>query len=241
MEIQKLKKRLGFIDSEFFPEQECVIQDSEPNIFKSKNEYLIMVYDSFAETLEFAFANPYIYKTESEKLYGWSCTGNYGNYIGNSVKPVKYGEFIVAFKKMENKFEKLNELVRTLEEQNNIEYSDELTNRIKNIFTDIFKVSSVENFPSDECIEEKYDVLNGEKPYLCLIVDVRFSNRVIIRELYPYKFWEEKENRYTYGWSSKKRDGDFVDNAFLSVHGNCWDEYVVAFAHCFDESKKMEN
>ncbi len=241
MNIEILKKRLGFIDVKFFPEQECAIKDSEPNIFKSKNEYLIMICDSFTEAVEFVFANPYIYKTESGTLYGWSCAENYGNYIGNNVDPIRYGEFVVAFKKIENKFEELNNLVRTLVAQNYAEHSDALTNCIKSIFTNFFQVSSVENFPSDECTEELYDVLNGEKPYLCLIADLRFSNRVVIRKLYPYKFWEEKENRYTYGWSPKKNEGDFVDNVFLSVHGNCWDEYAVAFAPYFDEFEKKTN
>ena len=150
MNIQKLKKQLGFIDSNFFPEQECVIQDFDPNIFKSKNEYLIMIYDSLRETLEFIIAKPYIYKTENEKHYGWDCNGN---YIRNSVKPV-YSEFVVAFKKKEHKFEKLNDLVCTLIAQNNAEYLNELKNYIKNIFHDVFTVSSVENFPANECVEK---------------------------------------------------------------------------------------
>lgn len=85
---------------------------------------------------------------------------------------------------------------------------------------------------------KKFDVLNGEKPYLCLIMDIRFPNRVVIQKLYPYKVWKKAENKYTYGWSPKKNEVDFVDNVFLSVHGNCWDEYVVAFAPCFEECEK---
>ena len=68
MNIQKFKKQLGFIDSIFFLEQECVIQDFDPNIFKSKNEYSIMIYDSLKETLEFILPNRTSIKPKTKNI-----------------------------------------------------------------------------------------------------------------------------------------------------------------------------
>lgn len=103
----------------------------------------------------------------------------------------------------------------------------------KNI-VDIFTISTKSNFPSNECnIIDRHElgVLNGENWYLCLCVDMKLDDELVIRKLKPYTWTgsvEESDpfNVY-YGWVDIH--GNPYENIENSVNTHMWYPTVIAF------------
>lgn len=97
-------------------------------------------------------------------------------------------------------------------------------------FNDVYNQfikSTKNNFPVNTCTEPDENcanVLDSKVPYLCLIIDRRFSNYWEIAILYPY-IYKESKNQITFGWVDK--DGNVKGNIENSTQ--LFDEFVVAF------------
>lgn len=232
-----MKNKFNFVDAKNFPIDECTNKDTkEKNIYESDKKYLALIFDEDFGSVEYKIGSPYIYKNNDEVLYGWDFSGN---PIGNYYLPVlDFGELVLAFKEIPDGILTLSSIVS---EAVNVDVAGDthkaeeilsnITNTIQNIFDDSFVISNTETFPESECIENYDDVLYGKERYLCLVMDIRVKNSFAMREMYPYKCLDDSQkDKYLYGWSPNKKDGDFTDNVISSVHGRCWDEYVIAFS-----------
>jgi len=94
-------------------------------------------------------------------------------------------------------------------------------------------------FPLNECINKTNEdaIYEGNDFYICMIIDKRFKDEVILKILKPY-IWvgnESKDfNDYVgYAWISKNNKY-YVDNFENPVHGE--DEIVIGFVRYKDIS-----
>ena len=90
-----------------------------------------------------------------------------------------------------------------------------------------FIKSTFDKFPITECTEynEKEKIYTSQNLYTCLVIDNRFNDEYQVLDMSPYIVREDK-NIYL-AWMNNERD--FIDNFENSVHGDCWDEYVIGF------------
>ena len=86
---------------------------------------------------------------------------------------------------------------------------------------------SSKNFPSDECINpcsREKGVFEGNKEYLCLILDNRFDDRAQLKIMKPYVY-----NGFEgYGQAWVDSSGNYTSNLDQPIHP-CEDEFVVGF------------
>lgn len=109
--------------------------------------------------------------------------------------------------------------------------AEQLRREIIMSFEDIlqqFTKPTIENFPIHLCIkqdEREPDVYVSEVPFLCLVIDQRFSKTWNIAVLYPY-ICKESDSLTTFGWvneTHKEVFGNIVNSTLL------WDEFVIGF------------
>lgn len=92
-------------------------------------------------------------------------------------------------------------------------------------------ITGAEKFPVQECTVQSEDdpsIFDGTKPYLVVIFDRRFTDELTIKYMIPYICVDEDNNSTGFGWTCMNRN-DFCDNIYRSVHGSCYNEYVVGF------------
>jgi hypothetical protein len=100
---------------------------------------------------------------------------------------------------------------------------------------DNFTISTKSNFPSNECnIIDRHElgVLNGENWYLCLCVDMKFDDEIMIRKLKPYTWTGSVDDSDTfnvyYGWVDIY--GNPYENIENSINTHMWYPTVIAFS-----------
>lgn len=97
-------------------------------------------------------------------------------------------------------------------------------------FSDIYKLfiePTKENFPIKNCTKQnkrEQDVFDSDTPYLCLVIDRRFSNEWNLIVLYPY-ICKESDTFVTFGWVD--RNGNVFGNINNSTQ--LWEQFVVGF------------
>lgn len=223
-----------FTSSENFPSNECTRKDEiEDGVTDSDVIYLTLIEnDKNKDYLELKLMKPYTYDNDGELLYGW--IDLYGNPIDNKYRGVNDltgGEYISGFLKIDmDVVEQLWDVCRKVIEEDSLNDETYLNHLLQTLFKNIFCLSSADNFPEGECItEDKEDtsIMNSNHVHWCLVMDIRFRNEFVIKKLKPYTCKLDDIEDLQYAWL--KEDDDFIDNFIRSVHGDTWDEYVIAF------------
>lgn len=82
----------------------------------------------------------------------------------------------------------------------------------------LFKKTDDNGFPVNDCINKNKEenIYDGERYYLCLVIDARFPGYFEIMRLKPY-IWKDKETKsISFGWTDEH--GNIVDNLYKSIH-----------------------
>ena len=234
MNLNELRKL--FTDSDKFPELECIKEDeNEKNIKISEKQYLVLIETSeYPDYAEIQAMSPYVCINGTEKRYGW--LDRDGNPMDNQYHPVKdllFGEYIVGYK--ECGLKELEQLWKccldSIRESKLVQPYDIMASYLDFVFQGMFQLASNENFPEFECSiidPDNKAVKTSESEYWCLIMDKRFNSEFVLKKLRPGTCKYDDMEELQYDWIDKEQN--FIDNFIRSGNGDCWDQFVIAFA-----------
>ena len=99
------------------------------------------------------------------------------------------------------------------------------------------------DFPEEECVIKAKEnaIYEGEKMYLCAIIDKRFEKEICFKIMKPYKWIGDETTEESFkgltGFAWINESGYYVDHYKNPIHDE--DEFVIAFMPYEDDESSL--